>query len=69
MSKDQTISLIESMWKPYAHIGMPQSTYWTTLNRIKQGLCSPATEAKFFNRFGYHKVKEAEYEINEFPPK
>lgn len=69
MTKQETIGRIESMLKPYRQIDMPQSTYWSTLSRIKNGQCSPSTESKFFARFGYHKVKDAEYEINEFPNK
>ena len=69
MTKQEMISNIESMCKPYHHIDMKQQTYWATMKRIKDGKTSSKTEAKFFNRFGYHKVKEAEYEINEFPPK
>ena len=69
MTKYEALSLIQSMCKPYTHIGMSQQTFSITIKHIKSGKCSPSTEAKFFTRFGYHKVKDAEYEINEFPNK
>lgn len=53
MNKEQVLEAIESIPKPYTHIGMSQSTYSRTIRDIKHGLAKQSTMNVFFAKFGY----------------
>lgn len=69
MTKQEVISFIrKDMVKPYISLGMPQSTFSYTLNRVESGLATPEVEREFFRRLGFTVDQQATYKISEFPP-
>lgn len=63
MNLKEAITEIKGRTKPYAQVGMPQSTFSNTLRNIEVGLVKDSTIEKFMAKFGYKKVtQEATWE-------
>lgn len=60
MTTLETLQEINKMHKPYAQVGMTQSTFRNTVIAIKSGTAKPDTTEKFFNKFGFTKIKQEE---------
>lgn len=57
MDLNEAISEIKSRVKPYAQVGIPQSTFVNTIRNIQHGLAKQNTIDDFMAKFGYEKVK------------
>lgn len=53
MSNKEVCKELRKLLKPYAFIGMPQSTFSTYLLKIEEGKSKPKTVNLFFEQFGY----------------
>ena len=53
MTNKEVCLELRKLLKPYAFIGMPQSTFSTYLIKIEDERCKPKTVNIFFEQFGY----------------
>lgn len=60
MTITEAIKEIKSRNKPYAQIGMPQSSFVNTVRNIEAGLAKNTTIEIFMAKFGYQKIKTEE---------
>lgn len=60
MDLKEAIEEIKARVKPYAQVGMPQSTFVNTVRNIHAGLAKQSTIDEFMAKFGYVKVKTQE---------
>lgn len=64
MTVKDAILEIKARSKPYAHIGMPQSTFVNTIRNIEAGLAKQSTIEIFMSKFGY-KSERSEHWIKQ----
>lgn len=55
MDTQEALNEIKSRMKPYAQIGMPQSTFANTVRNIEVGLAKQTTIDEFMEKFGYQR--------------
>lgn len=60
MTVTEAISEIKSRNKPYAQVGMPQSTFVNTIRNIQAGLAKQNTIIEFMAKFEYTCIKSEE---------
>lgn len=59
MDLKEALAEIKSRVKPYAQVGMPQSTFVNTVRNIDAGIAKQVTVERFMAKFGYS-VKKTE---------
>lgn len=64
MNIKEALAEIKSRVKPYAQVGMPQSSFTNTIRNIEAGLAKQSTIETFMLKFGYTKVEiQEEWEV------